>query len=98
MMITVSDEAVLSSIYNHVITMCKDSNNYVMILIKLMEKKILWAPYIIDRVTVTFGLQGSSYSEANHDSVKYFYSTHRGYTWYNARVDEEIEITNEDKL
>ena len=40
MMITVSNEAVLSSIYNHVITMCKDSNNYVMILIKYMEKII----------------------------------------------------------
>ena len=97
-MIIVSDEAVLSSIYNHVITMCKDSHNYVMILIKLIEKKILWAPYIIDRVTVTFGLQGSSYSEANHDNVKIFYSTHRVYAWYNARVDEETEITNEDKL
>ena len=39
MMFTESDKDMLSFIYNQVMTMCKDNNNSVMILIKLMEKK-----------------------------------------------------------
>ena len=35
---TVSDEDVFSSLYNQAIIMCKNSNNSVMVLIKLMEK------------------------------------------------------------
>ena len=42
---TASDEDMLSSLYNQIITICKDSNNYVMILIKYMEKIICWATY-----------------------------------------------------
>ena len=50
--------------------MCKDSNSSVMILINFIEKKI-WASYFIYRVKGTFGLRGSSYSEANHASINY---------------------------
>ena len=74
-MFTSSDEVILFSLHNQAITMCKDSNNSVMILIKLMEKKI-WAPYWIDQVKATFGLRGSSFSEANHYSVNVFVIQH----------------------
>ena len=68
-MFTVSDEEFLSSLNKHTINMCKDSNSSAMILIKLMEKKVHWAPYLIDQVNGAFGVQGSSYSESNHSSV-----------------------------
>ena len=45
---TVSDEDMLASLYNQTITMCKDSNNSAMVLIKLMEKKLFWILYLID--------------------------------------------------
>ena len=37
-----------------------------------MDKKKCWAPFIIDKVKVTFGKRGSSHSESNHHSVKSF--------------------------
>ena len=70
LMFVVSNEDVLSSIYNQAMTMCKDSNESVMILIKLMENRQFGVPYLIDHVKGTFGLRGSSFSEANHSSVQ----------------------------
>ena len=58
-MFTASDEKLLISFYEQAINICKDSNSYVMIIIKLMEKKIHLAPYLIDQVKDTFGLRGS---------------------------------------
>ena len=46
-MFTTSDEDVLSSIYTQTITTCKDSNNSVMILRKLMKTKF-GSIYFID--------------------------------------------------
>ena len=40
-----------------------------------MEKNIL-ASYLIDQVKATFGLRGSSFSEANHYSVNVFVIQH----------------------
>ena len=71
-MFTVSDEEMLSSLYEQAITMYKDINSSIMILIKLMEKNIYRGPCLIDQVKGTFGLRGSSYSESNHDSVNFF--------------------------
>ena len=71
-MFTVSDEEMLSSLYEQAITMYKDINSSIMILIKLMEKNIYRGPCLIDQVKGTFGLRGSSYSESNHDSVNVF--------------------------
>ena len=33
--------------------------------------------------------------EADHASVIFCYSTHRGYAWYNTRINKETDITNE---
>ena len=68
-MFTASDEKLLISFYEQAINICKDSNSYVMIIIKLMEKKNHLAPYLIDQDT--FGLRGSSYSEFNHSSLNF---------------------------
>ena len=74
-MFTESDKDMLSFIYNQVMTMCKDNNNSVMILIKLMEKK-KWTPYLIDRFKGPFGLRGLSYSQANHANVNFLVIHH----------------------
>ena len=55
-MFTASDKEVIFSLYGKAINMCKDSNSSVMILMKLMEKKIHWAPYLIDQVKDTVDL------------------------------------------
>ena len=55
-MFTKSDEKVLISLYGQAINICKERNSSVMILIRLMEKKVHWAPYLIDQVKGTFGL------------------------------------------
>ena len=65
-MFNACDEAVLNALYERVIHMCKDSNSYVLILVKLMEKRKKWTPYLIDQVKGTFGLRKSSFSESNH--------------------------------
>ena len=56
LMFTASDEIVSISLYGQAINICKERNSSVMILIRLMEKKVYWAPYLIDQVKGTFGL------------------------------------------
>ena len=72
LMVTASDEEFLSFLNENAMNMCKDSSSSAMILIKLTEKKVHWATYLIDQVKYIFGLQRSSYSESNHSSVIFF--------------------------
>ena len=47
-MFKASNENVLTALYNQAITMRKDSNNYVVVLIKLMENNYFgWFAWII---------------------------------------------------
>ena len=69
-------EILLTSLYKQAITMCKESNSCVLILVNLMDKKEHWDPYLIDEVKGTFGLRRSSLSESNHVSVRNFVLEH----------------------
>ena len=76
LILTISDEDVLLFKYIQAMTMYKDSKISIMTVIKLMEKKTFRAPYFIDQVIGTFGLRGSSFSEANHSSVNFLIIQH----------------------
>ena len=49
-MLTASDEVVLTALYKQPISMCKESNISALILVKLLDLKDHWVPYLTDQV------------------------------------------------
>ena len=68
-----SDE-IVEMLFKKTIDDCNGNTKCVYMLIKLMEKKCYWASYNIDNAKGTFGLRGSSRSESNYSSVRFFVS------------------------
>ena len=71
-MFTTKNNDILNSLFKQAKKLCENLNNYISIIVRFINQKKYWVPFIIDRVKDTFGIYGSSYIEADHSSVKGF--------------------------
>ena len=67
-MFTAKNNDILNSLFEQARILCGNLNNYVSIIVRFMNQKHYWSPFIIDRIKGTFGIRESSHFKANHAS------------------------------